>query len=64
VVLIIPPRKKFLVTKPHINEYRTERYVKRQKFFKNCRTTEKEEEEEDIIKSKLKMAHRTSIDLP
>jgi hypothetical protein len=31
-----PPRKKFLVTKPH-------RYVRWPRFFKNCRATDKEE---------------------
>jgi hypothetical protein len=39
VVLTTPPPKTFLVTKPHV------RYVRRQKFFKNCRDTEEEEEE-------------------
>jgi hypothetical protein len=37
-VFTTPPRKKFLVTKPHIRQL---------SFFKNCRATEEEEEEEE-----------------
>jgi hypothetical protein len=39
-VLTTPPRKKLLVRKPY-----KKTYVRRSRFFKNCRATEEEEEE-------------------
>jgi hypothetical protein len=42
VVLTIPSRKKFLVTKPQIKEH-----VRRPRFLRNCKATEEEEEEEE-----------------
>jgi hypothetical protein len=41
MVLTTPPHKKFLATKPHIKKY-----VRRPRFFKNCRAMEEEEEED------------------
>jgi hypothetical protein len=45
-VATTPCRKKFLVTKPHIKECRG--YVRRSRFFKNCRGREEEKQEEYI----------------
>jgi hypothetical protein len=46
VALITPPRKKFLVTKPHIKKLG---YVRWQTFSKNCKPPEDEEEEDILI---------------
>jgi hypothetical protein len=50
-VVLTPPRKKF-VTKPHIKE----------RFFKNCRTTEEELGGNSYLTTLLQLLHiRTSI---
>jgi len=43
VVLATPPSKMFLVKKPDIKGY-----VRRPRFFKNCRATKREREREKL----------------